>query len=481
MKRARFTTGSTMRHVTVMAATGSAGLLALFMVDALNLFYISVLGVTELAAAIGFAGTIQFFIVSVSIGVMIAGSTNISREMGAGGRERARRLAGSALVTAVLLMTVAGAAVWVWRYEALMLLGAEGEALEEAADFIAITLISMPMLGISMGCSGTLRAIGAARQAMWVTLSGGILAVGLDPLLIFGLGLDLTGAAISMVTTRTAMAGLGLWFVVMRYDMAVMPRLREWIADLRPLLAVALPAIATQLSTPFGNAYLTSIVAEYGDGAVAGWAVIGRISALAFGGIFALAGAVGPIIGQNYGARLPDRIRSTYRDSLIFVLVYVAIAWVVLWLCLGSIIAGFGLDETGAVLVRAFVHGGAGAFVFTGALFVSNAAFNNLGRPIWSAGFNWARDALATPVLAGLLSSMLGPAGAVWIQAIAAVLVGTVAAIVGWCALGYLAPAAPKRGAVPHANVPPFASARAATGIVVEEVADGVETTRGSG
>lgn len=476
MSGARFTSGSTMRHVLVMAATGSAGLLALFTVDALNLFYISLLGVTELAAAIGFAGTIQFFIVSVSIGIMIGGSTNISHEIGAGGRERARRLAGSALLTAALMMTLGGALVWVWRREALMLLGAEGAALDAAADFIAITLISMPMLGISMGCSGTLRAIGAARQAMWVTLSGGILASMLDPLMIFGLGLDLTGAAISMVTTRTVMAGFGLWFVVVRHRMAVWPHFSEWLSDLRPLLAIALPAIATQLSTPFGNAYLTSTVAEYGDGGVAGWAVIGRLSALAFGGIFALAGAVGPIVGQNYGARLPLRIRSTYRDSLIFVLLYVAVAWAVLWFCLHLIIAGFGLDEAGAGIVTAFVHGGAGAFVFTGALFVSNAAFNNLGRPIWSAGFNWTRDALAIPILAMLLGPMLGLAGAVWIQALAAVLVGSLAAITGWRTVARLGVSAPKRRKPGPAPVPPFASARAATGILVEQRPDGLES-----
>ncbi|HET7409482.1 MAG TPA: MATE family efflux transporter, partial [Paracoccaceae bacterium] len=349
----------------------------------------------------------------------------------------------------------------------------------------AITLISMPLLGVSMGCSGTLRAVGAARQAMWVTLSGGIMAAALDPILIFGLGLELTGAAISMVAIRGVMAGLGLWFVVKRHRMAVLPRLREWVADLRPLLAIALPAIATQLSTPFGNAYLTSTVAEYGDGAVAGWAVIGRLSALAFGGIFALAGAVGPIVGQNYGARLPDRIRSTYRDSLAFVLLYVAVAWGVLWLCLGPIVAGFGLDEAGAGIVAAFVHGGAGAFVFTGALFVSNAAFNNLGRPIWSTAFNWTRDALAIPVLAALIGPVLGLAGAVWIQAIAAALVGSLAAVTGWLTVTRMAPRAPVsgpvHGAVGPAPVPPFASARAATGISVEEVPDGLESTSRSG
>ena len=115
MSGATFTTGSTMRHVVVMTLTSSAGLLALFFVDAINLFYISLLGVTELAAAIGFAGTIQFFMISVSIGLLIAGSANVSRAVGAGDDAGARRLATSSLLTAVLALGVISAMVWVWR------------------------------------------------------------------------------------------------------------------------------------------------------------------------------------------------------------------------------------------------------------------------------------------------------------------------------------------------------------------------------
>ena len=83
--KAVFTSGSTMRHVVVMTLTSATGLMALFLVDALNLLYISLLGVTELAAAIGFAGAIQFFMLSVSIGLMIAGQPGDW-----GGRTRAR-------------------------------------------------------------------------------------------------------------------------------------------------------------------------------------------------------------------------------------------------------------------------------------------------------------------------------------------------------------------------------------------------------
>ena len=467
MSQAKFTTGSTMRHVAVMTLTSSAGLLALFFVDAINLFYISLLGVTELAAAIGFAGTIQFFMISVSIGLLIAGSATVSRAIGEGDRARARHLASSSLLTAVLALGVVAALVWIWREDALRLLGAKDEALVQASHFLSIALPSVPLIGIGMSCSGTLRAIGEAKRAMYVTLGGGLVAAVLDPLLIFGLDLGLTGAAIAIVLTRVCIAGIGLWLVVGKHNMLARLSLPLWLADLRPLLGIAMPAMATQLSTPFGNAYLTTVVAEYGDEAVAGWAVIGRITALAFGGIFALAGAVGPIIGQNYGAKLYPRIASTYRDGLIFSAVYVLCAWVVLMSVSGWIIAGFSLESEGAEIVRAFTLFAAGSFVFTGALFVSNAAFNNLGRPLWSTMFNWSRDAAAIPLLAFLFAPWLGPTGAVWVQASAVMLVGTVAAMTGWRTVHRIADDGRAPAPTP-APAPAFVSGRAATGLASE-------------
>src|ERR1700742_3621739 len=83
----KLTVGSTMRHVVVMTATGSIGLMAIFVVDFLNLFYIALLGQQELAAAIGYAGTVLFFTISLCIGVTIAGTALVSRALGARQRE----------------------------------------------------------------------------------------------------------------------------------------------------------------------------------------------------------------------------------------------------------------------------------------------------------------------------------------------------------------------------------------------------------
>ena len=83
-----FTTGSTMRHVTVMTFTGAIGLTALFVVDLLSLLYISWLGNVTVTAGVGFATTVFFFSTSANIGMMIAVSAVVSRALGA--RDRAQ-------------------------------------------------------------------------------------------------------------------------------------------------------------------------------------------------------------------------------------------------------------------------------------------------------------------------------------------------------------------------------------------------------
>lgn len=455
-----------MRHVVVMTATASIGLLSLFFVDAVNLFYISLLGVTELAAAIGFAGTLQFFMISVSIGLLIAGTATVSRALGADEDNKARQYATSALITSILALSMLSAIVWIFREEALGLLGAKGEALALGSHFLSIALPSVPLVGAGMMCSGTLRAHGEASQAMYVTLGGGVVAAVLDPIFIFALDLGLTGAAVAMTLTRGVIAAIGLWLVIHRHNMLARPSLPHWLADLPALTRIAAPAMATQLSTPFGMAYLTTTVAAHGDEAVAGWAVVGRMAALAFGGLFALAGAVGPIIGQNYGAKIWPRIRQTYLDALIFVAAYVVVAWGVLFLVADMIIDGFGLTGAGREVVQTFAVIGAGGYVFTGALFVSNAAFNNLNRPLWSTGFNWSRDALVIPVLAFLLADRLGPSAAVYIQALGGLVVGICAAMVGWRLTRKIADRAEDARPVTEAMpMPPLASGRAATAV----------------
>ncbi len=409
----KFVTGSTMKHVATMTMTGSIGLIAVFIVDALNLFYISMLGVEELAAAIGFAGTLSFFITSVAIGFTIATSALVSRALGRGDREDAARVGGASILYMAVTMVAVTAAVWPFLSDLARFLGATGETHALTTRFLQIVIPSTPLIAVGMATTGIMRGVGDARRAMYVTLSGGVATAILDPIFIFGFGLGLDGAAFATVISRVVLLSVGLYGAHKIHRLMKMPNLAGFKAALRPFFGIGLPAVLTQIATPIGNAYVTIEIASFGDAAVAGWAIIGRVTPVAFGVVFALSGAVGPILGQNYGARRYDRVYDALRDALIFTMLYVLAVWALLAVFSGQIASIFGATGEARELVVFFCVFVAGSFLFNGALFVANAAFNNLGYPTYSTMLNWGRSTLGVIPFVWFGAEYYGAKGAI--------------------------------------------------------------------
>jgi Na+-driven multidrug efflux pump len=168
-------------------------------------------------------------------------------------------------------------------------------------------------------------------------------------------------------------------------------------------------------------------MASHGEEAVAGLAIVSRLIPVAFGVLFALSGAVGPIIGQNHGAGRTDRVRRAFRDALVFAALVTALVSAALFALRAPIADLFGASGTARSLVYLFCGPLALAWVFNGAIFVGNAAFNNLGRPFLSTWVNWGRHTLGTIpfVLAG--SALFGAEGVLIGQATGGVLFGLLA------------------------------------------------------
>ena len=422
----RFVTGSPLRHVVVMASTGAIGLVAVFAVDLINLFYISRLGEQAIAAAVGFAGVVGFFHTSVCIGLMIGITATVSRKIGAGHTAQAQRMASHSLLLMAGIAALLALATLVFLAPLLWALGARGEVAVLAQRYLTVTMPSVPLLAVGMASSALLRSAGAARRAMVVTLGAAAVTAVLDPLFIFYFGMGLDGAAVVSVLSRTVLVTIGLhgtWRV--HRMLAPIERAHFW-ADARALSAVAGPAVMTNLATPVGAAFVTHSMAQFGASAVAGQATVDRLTPVAFGLIYALSGAVGPILAQNMGAKRYDRVQQTLRVSLGFMVAAVAAAWLLLALLQGPLTQAFSLDGQAALLLQAFCNWLAASFFFAGALFVANAAFNNLGRPLWSTGFNWARATLGTIPLAWW-GAHYGPVGVLAGQALGTAVFGTLA------------------------------------------------------
>ena len=441
LPEARFTSGSTMRHVVVMTATGSVGLMSLFVVDFADMYFLSLLGEREVAGAAGYAGSIIMLNISVCIGLTIAVSALVSRAVGAGRREDARQNAASTVLFTLLITSALAVVLWLGAGPLLSLLGATGETHAIALSFSRIIVPSLPLLGVGMCCAGILRAIGDPKRSMYTTLSGGIVNAVLDPIFIFALAFGADGAAIASVCARLAIAGVGLYGVVGVHGFLPWPRWRWFRRDLRAVAGIAAPAIATNIATPFSMAYTTAVMAGFGDSSVAAWAIIGRIVPLCFGVVFSLSGALGPIIGQNYGAMLLERVRRSYLDALKFSGLYVTGVCIILFAAQDLIIAMFNTSERAAVLVSLFCTWIAFSWAFAAAQFVANAAFNNLGKAHWSTIANWAKATLGTVPFIHYGALWGGAEGALWGMAVGSVVFGVAAAVAGYMLLRSLTPA----------------------------------------
>ena len=429
MEQARFLKGSPMRHIVVMSLTSSVGLMAIFAVDFVDMIFISMLGKEELAAAVGYAGAILFFTTSFNIGIAIAAGALVARALGAGDTARARQQATNVLVAGTVFSVLFAISIWFSLGSLVSLIGATGLTHELAVHYLAIIVPTLPFLLLGMAGGAILRAHGDAKRAMTATIVGGLVNAVLDPILIFGLNLELTGAALASAASRISIAVFALGPIIRHHGGLARPKFPNLLNDFPQITALAVPAILTQLATPVGQAFVTRTMAEFGEQAVAGMAIIARMTPLAFGTIFALSGAVGPVFGQNYGAGQYGRVRQTLRDSLIFTGIFVVTMTLILILLRGPITALFDADGIAKELIYLFCGPLALAFFFNGALFVANACFNNLGYPFYSTWLNWGRHTLGTIPFVWLGALFFGAKGALIGQALGGLVFGIIAVV----------------------------------------------------
>ena len=422
----RFVTGSLMRHVVVMSLTSSVGLMAIFSVDLINILYISWLQDPVATAAVGYAGAVLFFTTSFGIGISIAVSAVVARALGQRDAYLARRRATNGLLLGLGLGVAFTAVVWALLGPIVGLLGASGPTAEETVGFLRHVMLGQPLLMLGITGAAILRSHGDARRAMMVTVWGAVVLAIADPILIFGAGLGLTGAAWAGNLSRLVIAAMAIWPLWRQYGGFTRVTGAELAEDARAMAGIAGPAVLTQVATPVGQAFVTRLIAPYGEAAVAGMAITGRLTPVALGVIFALAGAIGPIVGQNAGAGRIDRVRRAIWDSVVFTAVVISLVTLVLFVLRGPIADLFHAEGVTRDLVFLFCGPLCLLFFFNGLLFISNAACNNLGRPFLSTLLNWGRHTLGTVPFALWFAGVWGAEGVLIGQAVGGVIFGIV-------------------------------------------------------
>lgn len=397
------------------------------LVSMLEIAFIGQLG-TEQVAAVTFTFPVVMMLNSIALGIGIGTSSVIARNVGSGEREQVKRLGTHAIMLVAGAMAALSFLGWLTIDPVFTALGATPEVMPLIHSYLDVYYPSVVLFTLTMVAGNIMRANGSATIPGVVMTAGALFQLALLPIMIFGWAgvprFELAGAAGAAAISRIATVAVLLVYVS-KGGMVLLHGVAAGFFDsCRRILYVGLPAMATQLIGPVSAGVITRMLAGHGEAVVAGFGVAVRIEAVAVMLLFALSGSIGPFIGQNWGARRPERVREgvdvTYRFSLGWGLV-AALALLVF----GESIAAWvdptpGVTDTAAFYLSVVPW----SYGLWGMLMMSSASFNALGKPLPSTMLSFTRMFVLYIPLALVMNRFFGHHGIFVATAISNALMG---------------------------------------------------------
>jgi MATE family, multidrug efflux pump len=318
--------------------------------EIVDLYFVGRLG-TDAIAGVALATSIIAFLVTVLIGIATATAAFISRAYGAGEYPEIGRLLFHALVLGAGFSLVLMAIGVFFSQQVMFLLGAEGAVADAGAAFLSTFLLGIGSLVLLWLLNVSFQSTGDARTPMYVLVIVILVNIVLNPVLIFGLfgapALGVAGSALATVLARTM--GLVILAGIMFRRKGVLSLPDHPAVDLslfRRLSGVAIPSALQSGMRAFASLALMAIVTAYGAAAVSAFGIAYRVEFILMMPGFAFATGTAVLVGQNLGARHPERAEQGVRISLLIYGGLMAISSVVCILGAPAILGFF--DPSGA-------------------------------------------------------------------------------------------------------------------------------------
>jgi putative MATE family efflux protein len=392
----------------------------------IDLYWVGRLG-TDAVAAVGLSGNLMFIVLAATQMLGVGTTTLVSHATGARNRDRANLVFKQSQVLSVVVGGLFFLVAMATRRLYAESLSADAATLQLTGEYL---LWFIPALALQFGLiamGSALRGTGNFRPGMVVQTATVILNIVLAPVLIFGWGTGLElGVAGAALSTLIAIAIGVLWMVVyfLPADAYLRFSFRDWAPRLdiwRDMLKIGLPAGA---EFAFMAVYLMIVYAvsrPFGAAAQAGFGIGIRIIQACFLPVVALAFAVGPVAGQNFGARKADRVRQTFRTGAALAAGAMFVLALIVWLAAGPMVGVFSSDPQVIAVGEEYLHIIAFNFVASGIVFVSSSMFQAMGNTIPSLITSGMR--LVLSVVPAILLSRVAGFHLTWIWYISAVAV----------------------------------------------------------
>lgn len=304
--------------------------LAMLMVLVYNLADTFFIGQTHnpfQVAAISLATPV--FLIFMSIGNVfgIGGTSVISRALGEGKKEYTKKVCSFCFWSCVVVGIIISIAFLIFLDKIVVALGASNETLQFTKDYLTIIAFSGPFVLITSCYSNILRAEGQATKAMMGQIIGNVLNIILDPLLILSLNFDVKGAAIATVIGNVVGALYYIiYFVNGKSILSISIKnysYRNKIAS--GVLSIGIPAALASVLMSVSQIIMNSMMAEYGDMALAGVGVAMKITMITGMLSMGIGQGVQPLLGYCTGAMNWNRYHGIMRFSLVLAFIVSAV------------------------------------------------------------------------------------------------------------------------------------------------------------
>lgn len=413
------------RLVPKMALPSIAGMLVTSAYNLADTFFVSQLG-TNATGAVGVNGSIDLIIMMAGSLLAVGAASLTSRLLGAKQDERACEVLSTCFFIAMALGFVVMAVGFAFQDEILRLFGANEDILPYSEQYCRYILLAAPFMATSFVLNQCLRAEGSAVFSMIGMVAGAVLNIGLDPLFIFTFNWGVAGAS-----AATAISKVVSWCILMtpyfRKRTLLTIRFRQfrprW-ADAKEVCAMGSASFfRTGLGTLAGI-LLNRIAVGYGTSALAAINVANRITMFMTSACLGFGQGFQPVAGYSWGAKRYDRVRESFRFSMITCVAGISLVGLAVAVFAKPILLQF--TENDAELVRIGVFSlriQCLAMPFHGFGIIVNMCCAGIGRALPAMLLGMSRQGLCFFPILPLMIRLWGVWGIAAVQGVADMLV----------------------------------------------------------
>lgn len=411
------------------------GMLVMVIYNLTDTFFVGILNNKSMTAAIGIVFSFMSFIQAIGFWFGYGSGNIMSKRIGQGNEYEAEKISSIGILFALGFGILIAFISWIFISPLARFIGgsASESLMRFTVDYMRVIVLSIPFALYSMTLYNQLRLCGNVKDGMRGLLSGMLVNMALDPILMFGLGLGFIGAGYATLIGQ--IVGTILLTRLSRKNGNIgvdLKKVRINKERVYHILAGGMPNFLRQSITSIALILLNISAARYGDGLLAALTISSRILALAYLIMIGWGQGFQPICAMNYGASQYDRVKTAFKLAVLGATAFLILSAFGLHIFAKELIMTMTKDSQVIAYTRKLLNLQCLTLPLLGYFALSSMLMQNIGQYFWSSIISISRQGIFYIPLLYILTGAFDQVGIYLLQPMADIMSFILALFVVW-------------------------------------------------